>query len=75
VRVFYFARGRARRGCVCFARAQIVLAETETLDFDRFESWGMKYYVSVALLTGMGVLHKQVAGDVELGFESGYVFC
>jgi opacity protein-like surface antigen len=55
------------------ARAQLVLAETETLHFDRPESWGMKYYTSLALLTGMGVPQKRSAGEIELGFESGYV--
>jgi opacity protein-like surface antigen len=55
------------------ARAQLVLAETETLDFDRPESWGMKYYASLALLTGMGVPQKRSAGEIDLGFEGGYV--
>ena len=44
------------------ARAQFVVAETETLDFDRPESWGMKYYASLALLTSMGVPEKRAAG-------------
>ena len=55
------------------ARAQLVVAETETLDFDRPESWGMKYYASLALLTGMGAPQKRAAGAIELGFEGGYV--
>jgi opacity protein-like surface antigen len=55
------------------ARAQFVVAETETLDFDRPESWGMKYYASLALLTGMGVPEKRAAGSVDLGFEGSYV--
>ena len=55
------------------ARAQFVVAETETLDFDRPESWGMKYYASLALLTSMGVPEKRAAGSVELGFEGSYV--
>jgi opacity protein-like surface antigen len=55
------------------ARAQLVLAETETLDFDRPESWGMKYYASLALLTGMGVPQMRAAGEIVLGFEGGYV--
>jgi opacity protein-like surface antigen len=55
------------------ARAQLVVADTETLDFDRPESWGMRYYASLALLTSMGVPHKQGAGAIELGFEGGYV--
>ena len=55
------------------ARAQLVVAETETLDFGRPESWGMKYYASLALLTGMGAPQKRAAGVIELGFEGGYV--
>jgi len=55
------------------ARAQFVIAETETLSFDRPESWGMKYYASLALLTGMGVPERRAAGSIDLGFEGGYV--
>ncbi len=55
------------------ARAQSVVAVTETLDFDRPESWGMKYYTSLALLTGMGVPERRAAGQVDLGFEGAYV--
>lgn len=55
------------------ARAQFVVAETETLDFDRPESWGMKYYASLALLTSMGVPERRAAGQVDLGFEGAYV--
>jgi opacity protein-like surface antigen len=55
------------------ARAQIVVTDTERLAFDRPESWGMKYYTSLALLSGMGVPQERTAGEVELGFEGGYV--
>ena len=55
------------------AQAQFVVAETETLDFDRPESWGMKYYASLALLTSMGVPEKRAAGSVDLGFEGSIV--
>jgi len=55
------------------ARAQFVVAERETLDFDRPESWGMKYYASLALLTSMGVPERRAAGVVDLGFEGSYV--
>jgi hypothetical protein len=54
-------------------RAQLVVTDTEKLDFDRPESWGMKYYTSLALLSGMGVPQERTAGEVELGFEGGYV--
>src|SRR5512143_211551 len=55
------------------ARAQLVLAETETLDFNRPESWGMKFFVSLSLLSGMSVPQKRAKGSVDLGFEGGYV--
>jgi hypothetical protein len=55
------------------ARAQIAVAEAEALDFDRPESWGMKHYASLTLLTGMGVPRKRAAGALELGFEGAYV--
>ena len=55
------------------AHAQSVVAVTETLDFDRPESWGMKYYASLALLTAMGVPERRAAGQVDLGFEGAYV--
>lgn len=55
------------------ARAQSVVAVTETLDFDRPESWGMKYYASLALLTSMGAPETRAAGAIDLGFEGSYV--
>ena len=55
------------------AQPQLVLTETETLDFDRPEAWGMKYYTSLALLTSMGVPERMDKGQVDLGFEGGYV--
>jgi opacity protein-like surface antigen len=55
------------------ARAQFVVAETETLDFGRPESWGMKYYASLAVFSGMGAPQATAAGDVALGFEGGNV--
>jgi opacity protein-like surface antigen len=55
------------------ARAQLVLDGTQTLAFDRPESWGMKYYASLTLLSGMDVPQQLAAGQVELGFEGGSV--
>jgi hypothetical protein len=63
--------------CTCpFTRpalAQGVFETTEELDFDRPESWAMKYFASVALPTGMGVPEELGAGGVSLGFEGGFV--
>ena len=47
--------------------------ETETLAFDRPESWGMKYYTSLALLTSMGAPVARSKGEVVLGFEGASV--
>ena len=55
------------------ARAQETIKLTEELDFDRPESWGMKYFASLGLLTGMGVPERLGAGGVVLGFEGGLV--
>jgi hypothetical protein len=55
------------------ARAQVGVADTATLDFSRPESWGMKYYASLALPTGMGAPHTLGAGRLELGLEAGDV--
>jgi hypothetical protein len=55
------------------ARAQQTVNATEALDFDRPESWAMKYYSSLTLLTGLGVPERLGAGRVELGFEGGLV--
>jgi OmpW family len=51
----------------------LVVADTARLDFDRPESWAMKYYASLTLLTGMGVPRERKAGEIELAFEGGSV--
>src|SRR5687768_17975390 len=55
------------------AQHQHETTATETLDFDRPEAWGMKYYTSLALLTSMGVPERMEKGQIALGFEGGYV--
>jgi hypothetical protein len=55
------------------ARAQQTIELTEELDFDRPESWGMKYFASLGLLTGMGVPERLGAGGIAIGFEGGLV--
>jgi hypothetical protein len=54
-------------------RAQEVVDVTEELDFDRPESWAMKYFASLAQPTRMGVPQEMGAGGVSLGFEGGIV--
>jgi hypothetical protein len=55
------------------AQSQLVVEDTETLDFERPEAWGMKYYTSLALLTGMGVPERKARGQLDFGLEGGYV--
>jgi len=45
----------------------------ETLDFNRPESWAMKYYTSLTLFTGMDVPRYRRAGEVDLALEGGQV--
>lgn len=55
------------------AEAQGVIDVTEELDFDRPESWAMKYFASLSLLTGMGVPERMGGGGFALGFEGSTV--
>lgn len=55
------------------AQSQLVVADTETLDFERPEAWAMKYYTSLALLTSLGVPERKAGGQVDFGLEGGYV--
>ncbi len=43
------------------------------IDFDRPESWAMKYFTSVALLTGLGVPGGLGSSGFLIAFEGGYV--
>ena len=43
----------------------------QELDFDRPESWAMKYVTSVTLATGFGVPRALKPGSLEIGFEAG----
>ncbi len=52
---------------------RLVVADTERLDFDRPESWAMKYYASLSLLTGAGVPRERHAGEIDLTLEGGSV--
>jgi hypothetical protein len=60
--------------CALFAlaapvRAQPVLQGSQELAFDRPESWAMKYFASVTLLTGLGAPRPAKPGSIELGIE------
>ncbi len=52
---------------------RLVVADTVKLDFDRPESWAMKYYASLTLLTGAGVPRERHAGEIDLALEGGSV--
>ena len=54
-------------------RAQTVLDETEDLGFDRPESWAMKYYGSVGLLTALGGPEELAPGEVRVGLEGSWL--
>lgn len=52
--------------------AQARIEGVETIDFDRPESWAMKYFTSVTLFSSMGV-RELTPGSFELGFEGGFI--
>ena len=52
------------------AGAQVVLDDVQELDFDRPESWAMKYVTSASLATGFGVPRAMKPGSLEIGFEA-----
>lgn len=58
---------------VTHASAQQVIEVEEALDFDRPESWAMKYFASVALPSTIRAPERLDPGAVVLGFEGGYV--
>jgi hypothetical protein len=51
----------------------ILIEGVEEMDFDRPESWAMKYYTSLAMMTGLGTPESSVPGSIELAFEGGIV--
>ena len=54
-------------------QGQIVLENTQNLDFDRPEAWAMKYFASVNLLTGLGAPRALDPGKVYLELEGAWV--
>lgn len=54
------------------ANAQILLDSVDNMDFDRPESWAMKYFTSVSIMDGFG--DPGVGrGEITVGFEAGWV--
>lgn len=61
-------------GTVPPARAQPeVVGITEDLDFDRPESWAMKYFANVTQLTALGAPRERRPGEVEIAVEGGWI--
>ncbi len=55
------------------ALGQVEIGFTEDLDFDRPESWALKYFASATLLTGLGAPEETTAGTVTIGMEGGWI--
>ena len=55
------------------ASGQPVLRDDEELAFDRPEAWAMKWFAAVTLPNGLGGPDDLAAGEVELGFDAGWV--
>lgn len=53
--------------------AQTRIAPEEDLDFDRPESWAMKYFGSLVVMTGLGGPPELEPGGFELALEGGWV--
>ena len=52
---------------------QTQLVGTQDIPFDRPESWAMKYFTSVAVLSGLGVPRPIHPGALRLALEGGWV--
>jgi hypothetical protein len=55
------------------ASAQPAIVVDQALDFDRPESWAMKYFASVTLPTTTRAPGPMAAGAIDVGFEGGLV--
>jgi hypothetical protein len=55
------------------ANAQIVVDTVETVDFDRPESWALKYFNSTTLFTGLEVPGPIKPRDFRIGVEFGSI--
>jgi hypothetical protein len=51
----------------------ILIEGVEEMDFDRPESWAMKYFTSLSIMTGLGTPEPSDPGSVELAVEGGIV--
>lgn len=53
--------------------AQDIISETEFLNSNRPEAWGMNYFTSITLLSGLSVPHSREFGSVEGGAEVDWI--
>ena len=51
----------------------VVLDQLDRMDFDRPESWALKYFAAVSMMTGMGPPRRMDLGAVEVGVEVGWI--
>ena len=51
----------------------IILDGVEEMDFDRPESWALKYFANVSMLGGFGTPRPSAPGAVDLEFELGWI--
>ena len=50
-----------------------VLDEVDRMDFDRPESWALKYFAAVSMMTGMGTPEPVRFGSIKLSLETGWI--
>jgi hypothetical protein len=55
------------------AQASVTVAGEQDLEFDRPESWAMKYFASATLMTGMGPPRDLGLGHVRLALDAGWI--
>jgi hypothetical protein len=60
-------------GTAGMASAQLTLTGVDSLVFERPESWAMKYFATLTLLTGFGPVQELEPGALIIGLEAGYV--
>jgi len=55
------------------ARAQTVFAPVDDLEFDRPESWALKYFTSGILMTGLEMPEAPTPGSLRIGFDFAWI--
>jgi len=51
----------------------LVLDQVDRMDFNRPESWALKYFASVSMMTGMGPPRRTDFGAIDIGVEVGWI--